>query len=272
MLVSGEIENVPLLDVLQVVSYSKQTGVLSVAGDDIRGALVFDRGAVVCGESTSTRQLLERASKEEEPRRRLALRRVGTLAVLTELLCLRSGAFRFQGKKEPLVELAGVGLAPFYEEGALDTGELLLVLANAIDKPAGAPSKKSSEPPSERERAHPRYSPTLVPASLALGDSLVEGHLTNLSEGGAHFDGEALPPAEGLVTVRFTLPGDLGQVVCRARVAWARADGKSGSRGAGLAFVEMSHEGRGRLAAYLARFQRLADEYLEPDPISPRTN
>jgi hypothetical protein len=66
--------------------------------------------------------------------------------------------------------------------------------------------------------------------------------------------------------VRFALPGDLGQVVCRARVAWVRADGKTGRRGAGLAFVEMSPEGRGRLAAYLARYQRLADEYREPSP------
>lgn len=47
MLVSGEIENVPLLDVLQVVSYSKQTGVLTVEGVEIRGAIVFEQGAVV---------------------------------------------------------------------------------------------------------------------------------------------------------------------------------------------------------------------------------
>ena len=50
-------------------------------------------------------------------------------------------------------------------------------------------------------------------------------------------------------------------------MAWVRADGNTGRRGAGLAFVEMSHEGLGRLAAYLARYQRLADEYLEPNPI-----
>jgi hypothetical protein len=96
---------------------------------------------------------------------------------------------------------------------------------------------------------------------------VVEGHLTNLSDGGALFHGETLPPADSLVAMRFTLPGELGQVDCCARVAWVRADGKSGRRGAGLAFVEMTHEGRGRLGAYLARYQRLADEYLEPNPI-----
>ena len=263
MLVLGEIENVPLLDVLQVVSYSKQTGLLTVGGPEIQGALVFDRGAVICGESTSTRPLLARAAAEKEPRFRLALRRVGTLAVLTELLGLRSGSFRFQQTKGRLAELVGVGLGPFYDEGTFDTGELLLVLATAVDKPA-APTEKVSEPAPARERSHPRYSPTLIPVSLALGSSIVEGHLTNLSEGGALFHGEALPPSDSLCAVRFELPGELGQVACRARVAWVRADGKSGRRGAGLAFVEMTHEGRGRLAAYLARYRRLADEYLEP--------
>jgi hypothetical protein len=264
MLVSGEIENVPLLDVLQVVAYSKQTGVLSVQGVGIEGSLVFERGAVVVGESTSTRTLLERAASESEPRARLALRRAGTLAVLTELLVLRSGKFRFQGTKARLADLVGVSLDAFYDEGTLDTGELLLLVATAIDKPAVPGEKSSSEPAAQTERSHPRYAPTLIPVSLASSDSTLDGHLTNLSEGGALFHGEAFPAAESLVAVRFTLPGPLGQVACRARVAWVRADGKSGQRGAGLAFVEMTHEGRGRLAAYLARYQRLADDYLAP--------
>ncbi|HEY7699892.1 MAG TPA: DUF4388 domain-containing protein [Vicinamibacteria bacterium] len=266
MLVSGEIENVPLLDVLQVVAYSKQTGVLRVQGEGIQGSIVFERGAVVCGESTSTRALLERAAAKDEPRARLALRRVGTLAVLTELLGLRSGTFRFQGTKARLAELEGVGLGPFYDGGTLDTGELLLLVATAIDKPVAPSEKSPSEPPAQTERSHPRYAPTLVPVTLASpGSATLDGHLTNLSEGGALFHGDAFPDTESLVAVRFTLPGDFGQVACRARVAWVRADGKSGRRGAGLAFVEMSPEGRGRLASYLARYQSLADSYLEPN-------
>lgn len=265
MLVSGEIENVPLLDVVQVVAYSKQTGVLRVQGEGIKGSLVFERGAVVCGESTSTRGLLERAASEVEPRSRLALRRVGTLAVLTELLGLRSGTFRFQGTKERLADLTGVNLGRFYDGGTLDTGELLLVYATSVDKPPASPKEVSESPP-ERARSHPRYAPTLIPVSLTSGEATLDGHLTNLSEGGALFHGEALPPAETQVVARLTLPGDLGQVACRARVVWARTDGKTGRRGAGLAFVEMAQESRGRLASYLARYQRLADEYLAPNP------
>jgi PilZ domain/Domain of unknown function (DUF4388) len=263
MLVSGEIENVPLLDVLQVVAHSKQSGVLTVQGVAIQGALVFERGGLVCGETASTRGLLERAASEKDLRSRNALRRVGTLAVLTELLGLRSGSFRFQGVSGRLGELAGVSLLPLYEGGALDAGELLLLLATAIDKPL-APSPRVSQPALARERSHPRYGPTLIPSSLRLGSATIDGHLTNLSEGGALFNGETLPPAESLVVVRLTLPGELGPIVCRARVAWVRA---KGDRGAGLAFIEVTNEARGRLASYLGNFQRLADEYLEPKPV-----
>ena len=104
MLVSGEIENVPLLDVLQVVAHSKQTGVLTVQGAEIEGVLVFERGGIICAETSSTRALLARAASSKEPRGRNALRRVGALAALTELLGMRSGSFRFQGASAPRVD------------------------------------------------------------------------------------------------------------------------------------------------------------------------
>ncbi|HJS74777.1 MAG TPA: DUF4388 domain-containing protein, partial [Vicinamibacteria bacterium] len=151
MRVSGEIENVPLLDVVQVVAHSNQSGVLTVQGAEIQGVLVFEQGGIVCGESSSTRPLLARAASSTEPRRRSTLRRVGTLAALTELLGLRSGSFRFQGSGSStrLGELAGVDLAPFYDAGTLDAGELLLLVATAIDKPLGS-SPHAAEPAGER--------------------------------------------------------------------------------------------------------------------------
>jgi hypothetical protein len=161
-----------------------------------------------------------------------------------------------------LAELAGVGLGPLYAAGPLDTGELLLVLATAIDRPGAAPEASTAAP--QHARSHARFAPTVIPASLTLDGSVLEGHLTNVSEGGGFFHGTALPPAESVCEMRFTLPGEAGRIDCRARVAWTRADPKTGRAGAGLAFVEMSHESRGRLSAYLARYQRLADEYQEP--------
>jgi hypothetical protein len=70
-----------------------------------------------------------------------------------------------------------------------------------------------------------------------------------------------------VVVVRLVLPGNLGPIACRARVAWVRKEGEMGRRGAGLEFIELTNEGRGRLSSYLASYQRLADEYLAPKPV-----
>ena len=67
MIVSGELERVPLLDVLQVLAYSKQTGELFVESPETSGTIIFAQGAIVCGESSSTRLLLAKASREIEP-------------------------------------------------------------------------------------------------------------------------------------------------------------------------------------------------------------
>ncbi|HEY7818110.1 MAG TPA: PilZ domain-containing protein, partial [Vicinamibacteria bacterium] len=181
-------------------------------------------------------------------------------AVLTELLGQRSGSFRFQRTRGRVPDLAGVRLAPFFETGTLDTGELLLVLATAIDKPLPSVPADATPPENAPERRHTRYFPLVIPGSLQLEGSKIEGYLTNLSEGGGFFRGDRLPPDGTNAHLRFALPGNPGVIECRARVAWTRVDPKTGTIGAGLAFSEMGHEGRGRLAAYLARYQRLADE------------
>jgi hypothetical protein len=267
MLVSGEIENVPLLEVLQVVSFSRQTGVLSVESSSGQGALLFEGGGIVCADSVSTRALLLRAAAEFDPRTRLALRRVQALAALTELLALRSGSFRFRTLREPLAEIGGVSTKSFYESGPMDAGELLVVLATTIDKkdaPVTEPVARAQVPVHDRERTHPRFSPTLIPATLELPGSRLEGHLTNLSEGGAFFHGEALPPSASSCQIYFVLPGQTDLLEARARVAWVRPDGKGVKKGAGLSFEEVRDDVRDRVRRYLERFQRLADEVSAP--------
>ncbi len=268
MLVSGEIENVPLLDVLQVVAHSKQTGVLTVQGVEMQGALVFERGGIVCGESAATRPLLARAASSKELRSRNALRRVATLAVLTELLALRFGVVSIsENARAARSARRSRPAEPIYESGALDAWRAPAARVDRNRQAGGAVAARLPARGGFRERSHPRYGPTLIPASVLLGNETLDGHLTNLSEGGALFNGGTLPAAESLLMVRLTLPGDLGQIACRARVAWVGAHGETGLRGAGLAFIEMTNEARGRLASYLASYQRLADEYLEPKPV-----
>ena len=260
MLVTGEIENVPLLDVIQVVSFSRQTGLLVVEASAAQGTVLFQSGAIVGAESSSTRALLLRAATEEEPRTRRNLRRVQALAALTELLSLREGVFRFKRIDKPLESLGGCEIKSFYEAGPMETGEILLALATTIDKPDYPSTPAAAR---ENERSHRRYGPTLVAAVIDLGDSKLEGHLTNLSAGGAFFQADVLPPDRSTGRVRFELPGGLGEVEALARIAWVHPEGKTGRRGAGLTFLEMSDDARSRLADYLKRYQSLADRYRE---------
>jgi len=265
MIVTGEIENVPLLDVFQVLAYSHQTGALFVRSDETTRTVVFDEGGVVCAESPATRLLLERAAQEVDPQRRRTLRRAQTLACLAELMSLRTGVFQFKKLEEPLGELSGIDVSSFYASGAMSTADLLLVLATAVDKKDKKDPVPASAPKDDKEgkgaRAYPRYSPTLIEA----GQSNLSGHLTNLSAGGAFFQGDALPERDTVSELRFDLPGGLGAVTTKARVVWARTEAIDGERGVGLAFEEISSQSKEKLRAYIERFQQLAADILEKE-------
>ncbi|GMR21872.1 MAG: hypothetical protein BMS9Abin37_0192 [Acidobacteriota bacterium] len=256
MIVSGELENVPLLDVFQVLAFSSQSGALHIESGDTTGTVLLEQGGIVCGESPATQLLLARAAQEVDPQNRRAFRRVQALACLTELMSLRSGFFRFEKHDEPMAELAGVDMRPFYASGTMSMADLLLVLATAVDKkdsvPMSAPQDRS------QARSDPRFSPTLIEAELRLGTSKLSGYLTNMSVGGAFFQGDALPEKETVPEIRFELPGGIGAIVTKARVVWARSEPTDGERGVGLAFEGSSEADKKKIQAYLERFQQLA--------------
>lgn len=269
MIVTGEIENVPLLDVFQVLAYSHQTGALYVRSEDTTRTVLFEQGGIVCAESPATRLLLEHAAQEVNPQNRRTLRRAQTLACLAELTSLRTGVFQFKKLEEPMAELSGIDVSSFYASGAMSTADLLLVLATAVDKkdkkdpvPESAPKENRG---GEGARAHPRYSPTLIEAEICLGQSKLSGHLTNLSAGGAFFQGDALPEKDTVSELRFELPGGIGTVTTKARVRWARTEAIDGERGVGLAFEETSSESKEKVRAYIERFQQLAADMDSSD-------
>lgn len=259
MLVSGEIENVPLLEVLQVVAFSKQTGALFVESPLGGGAVLVDQGGIVCADSISTRALLKRAASESDPRTYLAFRRVQALAALSELLALRIGTFQFRTLRERLDEISGVSTKSFYDAGPMDTGELLLALATIIDK-KDAPIPKRTTRSREQERSHPRFSPIVIPATVSLSGAVLDGLLTNLSAGGTFFHGNELPPAKSECRLRFTLPNETSPIEVEAFVAWVRPEGDSTRRGAGISFREVSPEAGERIGSYLERYRKLAEE------------
>ncbi|MCU0242956.1 MAG: DUF4388 domain-containing protein, partial [Vicinamibacteria bacterium] len=54
MSLTGNLEDLPLLDILQIVSFSKKTGYLSIKTNESDGAIVFRDGFVICSFVGST--------------------------------------------------------------------------------------------------------------------------------------------------------------------------------------------------------------------------
>jgi uncharacterized protein (TIGR02266 family) len=256
MYLSGQIENMPLLEVLQVIAYTQRSGLLTVEGPNARGTVLFDGGNIICTHSDSTLSLLIKAAKEPNSGSRQAMRRIQALVFLAELFDLKEGVFNFITTSEPIPELAGLDMRPFYTYGGLDTGDLLLVLAKAMDDEDEPPTPEV--PPGENLRRHPRYKPIIFRADLADAHATMHGYLTDVSLGGAFFHAEQLPDVDCLVELQFFLPGEANPCRATAKVRWFRDGTTGGKRGVGVSFEEFPPESNERLAQYLDRFKKLA--------------
>lgn len=256
---NGRLETTPLLDIIQILAYSQQTGLLSVKGSDGKGLLIFQGGNIVCGYSPSALPLLVKAAKERDEKSRLSLRRIQVLAALRELFELREGDYRFVKQDEPVGELEGLDIRSFYQGGALDTGDLLLVLEKAMDEqPEHILEAKSPAAVPDNGRQHPRFGPIVIHATLEHAGVIVHGYLTNLSAGGTFFHADELPGPESECELEFELPWELGRCKAKARVVWLRSQGPDTKRGVGLSFLAFSPGSQRRVQAYLARFQEFA--------------
>jgi hypothetical protein len=209
--------------------------------------------------------LLVKAAKEEEAQGQLALRRIQALVSLAELFDLSNGVFQFVTISEPVPELAGLKMGPFYSAGGLDTGDLLLVLAKAMDEEPEAHSDAAAIDYSE-QRLHTRISPTILRAELAFAGKTVRGYLTDLSSGGAFFHAEVFPGVGGLGDLHFALPREPGKCRTSARVAWCRTEAGKGKRGVGLCFEQMSEEFKTKLTNYLDWFEHFASDIEQMAP------
>jgi hypothetical protein len=260
---TGRLESRPLLDVIQIVAYSQQSGLLTVKSAHSKGLVIFERGNVVCAYSPSALPLLVKAAKERDERDRLAFRRIQALTALRELFDLTEGDYRFVRRSEPLIELEGLDIRPFYAAGALDTGDLLLALEKAMDESLehvrmdGTPAGPAAKEPSI-ERRYSRYGPVVIRAELLGPGGPHSGYLTNLSLGGSFFHADTLPAADSVAALSFELPWGVGRCRVSARVVWRRAESDDPKRGCGLSFLEFEGDSKERLSDYIERFEKLA--------------
>jgi CheY-like chemotaxis protein len=128
----GNLEDLPLLDIIQIVSFSKKTGYLHVRMEGGDGAIVFREGLVVSAFTANSPAAdprlatLAPASRDTAVRRRLGF-------ALDALARLREGAFGFEltdavpetvGKRDIRLETLVGGINP---------QEMLLALAQGMD-------------------------------------------------------------------------------------------------------------------------------------------
>ncbi len=133
MAFKGRLDTTPLLELIQIIAYSRKSGILTVKAGEARGLVIFQEGNVICAYSPTTVSLLVKAAKETDPDHRLSLRRIQALTSLRELFDLAEGDYRFVRGSKPVPELQGLSLKAFYDDGALDSGDLLVASGRTLN-------------------------------------------------------------------------------------------------------------------------------------------
>ena len=133
MSLTGNLEDLPLLDILQIVSFSKKTGFLSIEAEIGHGAIVFDEGFVVAAFTWETPPLDPRA-RTVLPEKRDVILRTRIEMALEQLIRLREGLFNFSLTDHAPFEVAGRDIEFELMSQGINAQELLLDLARGMDE------------------------------------------------------------------------------------------------------------------------------------------
>lgn len=132
MSLSGSVEDLPLLEILQVVSFCQKTGHLTVCAAAGDAAVVFDSGRVVAGYAWDVAPLAPAESAPGPARDRLVRDRIA--AILERLVRLREGEFAFHLSPQVPIVLGGRDLTGEMLEGGINPEEMMLDLARKLDE------------------------------------------------------------------------------------------------------------------------------------------
>jgi CheY-like chemotaxis protein len=128
----GNLEDLPLLDIVQIVSFSRKTGYLGVRMEGGDGAIVFHEGLVVAAFTVNSPVPDPRlASLPAAARETMVKRRVGF--ALDELARLREGAFGFELTPAVPEKVAGRDIRAETLANGINPQELLLAVAQGMD-------------------------------------------------------------------------------------------------------------------------------------------
>ena len=130
---NGRLEDLPLLDIVQVVAFSQKTGLLSLETPRGEGAIVFERGLVVSCFTPDTPPL-ERSAAALSPEMKAALIRRRIETALALLVRLREGRFLFRITPAVPASVGTRDIASDTLEHGIKAEELLLDLARGMDE------------------------------------------------------------------------------------------------------------------------------------------
>ena len=133
MSLTGNLEDLPLLDIIQIVSFSKKTGHLSIEMEGGAGGIVFRDGLVVAA-FTATSLPADPRSATLSPERRDEAVRTRVAFALAQLSGLREGPFAFALAAEPPRVLGERDLTLETLSQGVNPQELLLDLAVDLDE------------------------------------------------------------------------------------------------------------------------------------------
>jgi CheY-like chemotaxis protein len=128
----GNLEDLPLLDIIQIVSFSKKTGYLGVRMGEGEGAIVFREGLVVAAFTANSPAADPRLGTLPPVARETVIKRRLGFA-LEELARLREGAFGFELTDRVPETVAGRDIRPETLSDGINPQEMLLALAQGMD-------------------------------------------------------------------------------------------------------------------------------------------
>jgi CheY-like chemotaxis protein len=129
---SGSVEDLPLLEILQVVAFCQKTGHLTVRTPGGEAAIVFDAGRVVAGYAWDVPALAPERPPEGPARELVVRQRLASL--LERLVRLREGDFAFNLTEDVPAALAGRDLSAETLPYGINPEELMLDLARQLDE------------------------------------------------------------------------------------------------------------------------------------------
>jgi CheY-like chemotaxis protein len=129
----GNLEDLPLLDIVQIVSFSRKTGYLSIGMEEGEGAIVFFEGLVVAAFTAASPPADPRLGSLPSRAREKAIRgRIGF--ALEQFARLREGSFAFELTDEVPAVVGGRDIRDETMARGINPQEMLLDLAQGLDE------------------------------------------------------------------------------------------------------------------------------------------